>query len=361
MMKISFVIPVYNRKDHIINTLEALGHQRDCYKGCYEVILVDDGSCDDLYSSIREIDRNYELKYFYLRRCDESCISRARNHGWRNAAGDVIVFIDSDIIVNENYLEEVNRYYNAEENLLLIGTRLMLDDEVTRESVRDRSVFKKYSSASGNSKILENRYSLFDTYSYNAAALKYPWLKAYGCNFIIPKAWLEKAGGFDESMRGWGAEDIELACRCYEAGIKVFVNSKLEVLHQFHGGSDIIGEDKFAAYEKNIQYFIDRHPCAIDKPRELIDEIFKGREDIDFNLYHEKLPTLELVEFRDRERLPELKETLLCLSNEKNKEIIVNDYVEDTDLDIWIQLLGRRSSTPKYYPFSKRLGRGNIK
>ncbi len=360
MMKISFVIPVYNRKDHIINTLEALGHQKNCYKGSYEVILVDDGSCDDLYSSIREIDTNYELKYFYLRRCDESCISRARNHGWRNAAGELIVFIDSDIIVNENYLAEINRYYKEEGNLLLIGTRLMLDDEVTKESVKDRSVFKKYVFTSSNSKILENRYSLFDIYSYNASALKYPWLKAYGCNFIIPKVWLEKVGGFDENMKGWGAEDIELAYRCYEAGIKIFVDSKLEVLHQFHGGGDIIEEDKFAPYDKNIQYFIDRHPYAIDKPRELITEIFKGRVDIDFNLYDEKPSTSELVEFRNRERLPELKETLLCLSNERNKEIIVNDYIEDTDLDVWIQLLGRRSSTPKYYPFSKRLRYCNI-
>ncbi len=354
MIKTSFVIPVYNRKKHIINTLEALNYQDGHDKNDYEVIVVDDGSDDNLYESIKGVNTNYHLKYFYLKKDENSCLSKARNHGWKNAAGEKIAFIDCDIIVRRNYLNEVDRFYNAEKDLLLMGLRLMLQEEVTLESIRNERVFDQWQFKGDNFELCEHKYHLLNQYSYNISALKHPWFKVFGNNLVIPRTWLEKTGGFDEQYKGWGTEDVDLGYKAYASGIKIYINSRLEVLHQYHGeGSDIIGADKYLEYERNINYFIDKHPHAFELPRDFIIDLFKGKADIYLSVAEEKPVSRKKIDFKDRNSLEEVKELILRLSAEKRMEIIVNDYVENTDLDLWIQLLGRRNSTPKYFPISK--------
>lgn len=355
MIRTSFIIPVYNRDNHIKNTLEALNQlivndERDMY----EVIVIDDGSDKPIYNSIKGINRNYELKYVYLERNADSCLSRARNTGWRMAQGKLIVFIDSDIIVKEDYLKEVYRYYNYSENILLLGTRLMLQNDVQVESILNKSLFTTKLFTGNNYHVFENRYLLFNKYSYNASCLKYPWLKVYGCNLIVPKDFLQKIGGFDENFKGWGLEDVEFGYRCYKNGLKILVNSRIEVFHQYHGdGTDYIKENQLPLYRKNIDYFINKYPEVLHESREFIFDVFEGKKDAEFNLVN-KSSEVKIINFKHEEQIHSIKEIILKYANESGNEIIINDCVENTDIDVWIQLLGVKNSTPKYFITSRK-------
>ena len=81
-MKYSIIIPTFNNKILLNNTLEVLNSQKTSKK--YEVIVVDYGSSDNTYEYIKETPKNYNFKYFYLNRCEKSSRARTRNHGWRN-------------------------------------------------------------------------------------------------------------------------------------------------------------------------------------------------------------------------------------------------------------------------------------
>lgn len=357
MKKFSFVIPTYQNKRLLKNTLEALNYQRDIYRGNYEAVVVDDGSTDGTCDYIQGVNRSYDLKYKYLERCGSSCRAAARNRGWEEASGEIIVFIDSDILVRDDYLSELDRCFSMDSNMVVIGQRLMLKEELTLEDMAGGNAFREYRFDAGNLEAFEVRHFAFDEFSYNASAMNCPWYYVHGCNMAVPRALLEKAGGFDENFKGWGHEDVELGYRLYKEGARIIINSKLEALHQFHVPVNVNDKNMLAGIDENTAYFLRKHPQAINMSRKDVFELFrcdpKARKNRELDL-GEPLPE-KVIRFKDMEKLSQVKEEILELSSKEGLRPVVYDYVEATDLDIWIQLLGKRKSTPRYYPMSRRI------
>jgi glycosyltransferase involved in cell wall biosynthesis len=355
-MKFSVVIPTYNNKVLLKNTLEALNHQTGYSASDYEVIVVDDGSLDHTAEYIRGVNRNYNLKYYYLARTADSCRARTRNHGWKNAMGKIVAFIDSDILVKHDYLAELDRCFAQSADIFVLGNRLMLDKIVDYQDIANGNVFKRYHFDKDNYHLLEFRYFLYNVASFNANTLLCPWIQAYSCNLSVPKKYLKKSGGFDENFKEWGIEDIEMGYSLYKAGAQVIINSKLEVLHQYHGPRNdlIIEKKKVPGYQKNIDYFLEKHPEALKMPPKIAYKFLEG--EVPSNKLFMKVPVEKRkIEFRDRNKLDEVKKELLQLVERINIKPMLYDYIEDTDLDLWIQLLKSKQNVIRYYPMSKWL------
>ena len=94
-MKISVIIPTYNRKNLIKRAIESVLSQT---LKPHEIIVVDDGSTDNTYDAIKE----YPIKYIQQK---NQGVSSARNRGIKSAKGNVIAFLDSDDVWLEKKLE----------------------------------------------------------------------------------------------------------------------------------------------------------------------------------------------------------------------------------------------------------------
>lgn len=349
MKKYSFVVPTYQNKTILKNTLEALNRQRQNKPADYEVIVVDDGSTDNTFEYINNVNRKYELKYIYLERKENSSRSMARNCGWKEAEGEVIIFIDSDIIVKENYLDELDRYFAENDDILVLGLRIMLPESITYENIYNGSIFEKYSFNAKNHEMLEIRHFVFSRFSYNLSSYKYPWLFVFTCNAAVPKRLLQKIGGFDENFLGWGVEDNELGYRLAKEGTKIICGSKLEVFHQFHKNNM-----EESLLDNNIRYFLEKHPDALnDISMEDKFNIFKGKARINMSVDDTPGTRTEIIEYKDRNRLEEVKNSIINLSGNKGINLVINDYIEDADLGFWVHMLGKRNSTPKLFIVSK--------
>ncbi len=355
-MKFSIVIPTYNNKKLLKNTLEALNYQKKFGKDDYEVIVSDDGSSDDTFSYIRGINKNYNLKYLYLDRDSDSCRARTRNHGWKNSTGEIVAFIDSDILVKPDYLYELSRCFCLSSDILVLGNRLMLDEPVVFDEIGSGEVFRKHRFDSSRLESLEYRYFLYETTSYNTNAMMLPWTQVYSCNMAVHRKWLGITGGFDENFKHWGVEDIELGCALYEKKIQLVVNSKLEVLHQYHGPrNDLIIKKKYIeGYDQNLEYFLNKHPDAIKMRKKFAFRFLKGEISDDKMLLGLDVKQRRL-NFSNRMRLDYIKKMIIKNLLLKDSPLVINDYVEDTDLDIWIQLQKSTACVVKYYPMSRRL------
>lgn len=99
-MKITVIIPTYNEEDVIVKCLRSLDLQSGVN---FEVIVVDDGSTDNTLRVLSEI-RNSKFDIRVLRRSHLGA-GGARNEGAKNAKGDILAFVDSDMTFDKHFLK----------------------------------------------------------------------------------------------------------------------------------------------------------------------------------------------------------------------------------------------------------------
>ena len=105
---ISIIIAIFNRKDELFELLNSLSHQTD---KDFEVIVVDDGSKIALLPTTELFSELLDIKFF---RKENSGPGLSRNYGAKRAKNDWLVFVDSDVIVETDYIENIKK--NLTEN-----------------------------------------------------------------------------------------------------------------------------------------------------------------------------------------------------------------------------------------------------
>ncbi|MBO4599980.1 MAG: glycosyltransferase [Bacteroidales bacterium] len=131
-MKFSVVIPIYNVESYLEQCLESL--QSQDYKD-YEVICVNDGSTDHS----REILTVWESRIPQMRIIDRENggLSAARNTGLKAAAGDFVVFVDSDDWVEPTMLSTLAATTGNEEMVCFACQRT--DNKATDSLPREQT------------------------------------------------------------------------------------------------------------------------------------------------------------------------------------------------------------------------------
>lgn len=358
MIKFSIVIPAYNNKEVLSNTLTALNLQKGYGMEDYEVIVVDDGSPEKLIDSIREIPVNYTLNYLYLERTPNSCRASARNKGLAKAVGEIVIFLDSDMVVDANYLKEIDRCFKMDKNICLIATRFYIDKPIEADNIRNQTLFDTYKFKKCGLNNFESRHIVFDMAAYNMSILKTPWLFVFSCNMAVLKKNLEAVGGFDDSYKGWGHEDIDLGYKLHKSGVKIVQNTKIEAVHQYHGETALFfswSVDKFWQNQGNEDYFF-------EKNHEIEKIIPYFYENTPYLFRKFKLNFFVTKEFKADKKYrikvkqpEEVKRKLkaIAASGVKSK-VYIYDSLENSDLDIYIQLFESENCHIRYYPKSRK-------
>ena len=108
---ISVVIPAYNRAHGIGRCLTSLFQCAECRYS--EIIIVDDGSSDNLEEVVTQWMKVHPGKIIYLKQPKNGGVSRTRNRALPYLTGDYVWFVDSDDVVFENGLNRVLRYLDV--------------------------------------------------------------------------------------------------------------------------------------------------------------------------------------------------------------------------------------------------------
>ncbi|MBW2988667.1 glycosyltransferase, partial [Candidatus Woesearchaeota archaeon] len=255
---VTVVIPTYNRSKILKNTLTSLFNQT-FPADRFEVIVVDDGSTDDTFEMIKKLNPPYRLRYFLQ---DDLGYGpgRARNIGTLYANGDIMLFIDSDVISDPKNIEEhvkSHAYYKKkfDHEVVVIGKRLDLHTNSDIQALLNPEIilndFDRIRKIPARPDLREDFFKWCDDEPSNFHA---PWHMIFTNNLSIPRKHMLEVGLIDESFVFWGVEDQELGYRLQ--WLRFVLNSRAIGYHQHHPVvyHSKAGMDKAFKYNARIFY-----------------------------------------------------------------------------------------------------------
>jgi glycosyltransferase involved in cell wall biosynthesis len=219
MADVTVIITVYNRSDLLQKALLSVASQR---LPPWELVVSDDGSDEDIVGVLRRCRSWLPCGVTYVGQPDRGFrLAKSRNNAIREATGDVLVFLDQDIVSTNGYLavfgEEVRpgRFVVAYPVRLSEAQTELLSDEMIRagcfESILTRAQLRKVRRQFVKDRLyhLGRRYFRLGGYR----------LKLRGGVFGVRREDIVAVDGFDENYQAWGGEDDDLGRRLYAAGL----------------------------------------------------------------------------------------------------------------------------------------------
>ena len=211
-LPVSVVIPSWQTPpETLAMTLAALEGQT-CPRDRFEVVIVDDGSEPPLRLPPTPLDVKV------VRQERNGGRARARNAGARAAAHDVLLFLDSDVLVERNWIAAHARWHHAVSDAVTVASYAdVAMDGIDADTIRRRpgSLQELLSDHPKDPSWMEG--FLAGTGDLTARAHD-PFSVLTGGNFGIGKGFYELVGGMDESFVRWGLEDTELGYRAFVRG-----------------------------------------------------------------------------------------------------------------------------------------------
>lgn len=204
MIKLSIILPTYNRKEQLTQAINGLENQ-SFDKDEFEVIVISDGSTDGTHEYLNEL--KTDLNFKWLQQANQGAAA-TRNNGISHATGDIVLFIDDDIVPDERLLAQHYQSHQDEnfpENLIVIGPMLTPAD------------YRYEPWVEWEQEMLYKQYDAMNRGDWAPTARQF-----YTGNSSIPLAYLKESGGFDASFLR--AEDVELAFRLADNGAKFAFN-----------------------------------------------------------------------------------------------------------------------------------------
>ncbi len=200
---ISVIIPVYNDPDGISDTLQCLKSQ-DYDPGCYEILVVDNGSSDDTKSVAEEVASNSPVRINVLQEHLKGSYA-ARNRGAMKAKGDLLCFVDANMSMGSDYLSKIAKHFN-ENTTDYLGCRVELIP------ISD-TLASKY-----------ERVFAFPIHDYLAKMHFTPT-----CCLSIRRSVLEAVGLFDPRIES--GEDLHFGRKVYAAGFRQAYADDIVIRH----------------------------------------------------------------------------------------------------------------------------------
>lgn len=211
-MFFSIIIATLNRGIDLSETIKSINGQLNHLD---EVIIIDQTDIyeieieNDIKKNINNFSGNI-LRIFIK----EKSAGKARNIGIKNAKNDNIIFIDDDVILPPNFLENYRKYLTININVDAIAGRVSSSE----------NDINPYLPKEFNDK---NVGFLFRPMNYE---FKLENADLGSCNMFIKKEVFNKLKGFDEKMKR--LEDSDLSCRFQKAGFKSIYLPEIWLVHK---------------------------------------------------------------------------------------------------------------------------------
>lgn len=254
-MKTALLISTYNWPEALDLVLRTVQNQSVLPD---EILIADDGSREETKNLVQEWKSRSKIpvKYFW-QKDDGFRKTIIMNIAVAGTEADYVIQTDGDILLSRHFIKD--HLSEAEEGFFLNGSRSLISENTTAGILQKGKydLFKLQFQA--KNKINATRSSFFSKY-FQKNHFKSDNVK--GCNFSFWRKDFLSVNGYNNEMNGWGHEDIELAARLNNLGIKQRrLKMKAVCFHLYHPFNDRGNENKnFETYREVVEKKITR--CA---------------------------------------------------------------------------------------------------
>lgn len=248
-MRISVIIPTFNRGGRILGTLEGLCKQ-SLPTEQFEVVIADDASTDDTRERVDAFLRTNSLTgWRCMSLANNGGRAAAINAGALAATGDVILCTDDDIVPVPTWVERhLGRHEGHNAPVAVVGS-VVYPDEWIRRSNLVRFHNSTYLGTEGNRVTTRLK-----------KGHAFPLSHFAGGNCSLSRRVLIDAGMFNEHMRR--GQDGELAFRLARRGVQFVFEPRAKVVHYADAASSY---PKWLSafkryYVENVPFMLERYP-----------------------------------------------------------------------------------------------------
>lgn len=247
-MKTALLISTYNWKEALNLVLESVQVQT---KLPDEILIADDGSREETQKLIHDWQKksNIPIKHFWQ---EDNGFRKTiiMNRAIAGTEADYIIQIDGDILLEKHFIED--HLTDCKKGFFIKGSRALINEPTTKTILNQQNLDWRLIKANIKNKINATRNTLLAPL-FRKDKIKSNNLK--GCNFSFWKKDFVQVNGYNNDICGWGHEDIELAARLSNIGIKQRqLKMKAVCFHLHHAYFDRSNEnDNFGVYRQVIE------------------------------------------------------------------------------------------------------------
>lgn len=184
-IKLSVIIPTYNRSEYLNKSIPTLINQ-SLSKSKYEIIIIDNNSSDDTKIVVEQLLKNTKYNWRYVFEPHPG-LHNGRNRGFLEAMGKIVVFGDDDIEADRDWLKNIFDEFETNNKAGVVGGKII--PIWSKSPPKWIELFEKkgccaplsYLDYGKKRKVLDNRY-------------------LYGCNIAFRKDLAIQAGGSRPDM-----------------------------------------------------------------------------------------------------------------------------------------------------------------
>jgi glycosyltransferase involved in cell wall biosynthesis len=204
-MKISLIIPTYNREELLVQTIKCALSQNI---GDYEILVIDQTA---KHKPETQVFLDAHRERITLIKLLKPSVTQARNEGLRRSTGDILVFVDDDTTFETDFLASH-----------LDAHRGGIDVVQGRVTEHDSRPVKHPTWVTRTLKFTGG-----DNYDRDGTTNNIT-----GCNFSITRSVIDRIGYFDENFRGISVrEESDYARRAWKAGLKFKFSANAALFH----------------------------------------------------------------------------------------------------------------------------------
>lgn len=185
-----------------------------------EIILLDNGSIDDSYNFLKkEFKKNRKVKI--IKSGKNRYIAGGDNYAAREAKGEKLIFMNNDIEVEPNFLNELIKCALKNPLNIVQPKILFYDKKNVIDQAGGKYTFYGFGLGYGHGQKDQGQYDISREIDF-----------AFGTTLLIDKILFNNLGGFDESFK-FHYEDVDLNLRSKKLGAKSLFCHKAIVYHKF--------------------------------------------------------------------------------------------------------------------------------